>query len=272
MAGGASSRMKQSLENADLDEVIKEIAYTQHKSLIPLGEAKKPLLHYLIKNAKDAGYNDCYIITNTENQAFKDLVGDSDSEYEGVKVHFAVQHVPKGREKPMGTADALLQCMQQHPTLKKERFTVCNGDNLYSAGALADLRKAREIPHAIISYSGSGLGFSNERLAAFAVMDISSEGCLKTIIEKPGLEQMEAYRDASGELRISMNIFNFTGALVLSYLENCPINPKRDEKELPEAVRNIVEDDPKSTICLPRSERIPDLTNADDIKNFNLYL
>jgi len=272
MAGGASSRMKRSLEHSDLDERIKQIAYTQHKSLIPLGNKGNPLLYYLLRNAKKAGYTDCYIITNAKNQGFKDLVGnrDSNNDYEGLKVHFAIQYIPKGREKPLGTADALQQCMQQYPKLKEERFTVCNGDNLYSVGALTDLREEREASHAIISYSGSGLGFSDERLAVFAVLDISSDGFLKTIIEKPGLERMEAYRDKAGELRISMNIFNFTGEEVFPYLENCPINPERDEKELPEGVRNIAQDDPTSTICFPRSEQIPDLTSADDIKRFKL--
>lgn len=270
MAGGASSRMKRSLKFADLDETIKQIAYTQHKSLIPLGKGGNPLLHYLMANAREAGYTDSYLITNAENQSFKKLVGqkDKNNEYRGVKVHFAIQHLFEDRKKPLGTADALLQCMQQYPELKEQRFTVCNGDNLYSVGALAALRKEREVPHATISYAGSGLGFTIEHLAAFAVMNLSSNNYLKTIIEKPGLEQMEAYQDRSGELRISMNIFNFSGDLVYTYLENCPINPKRNEKELPEAVRNIAKDHPKSVLAIPRSEPIPDLTDAHDIASF----
>lgn len=51
MAGGASSRMKRSLENSKLSDATKSIAGSSHKSLIPLGKGKKPLLYYLIQNA-----------------------------------------------------------------------------------------------------------------------------------------------------------------------------------------------------------------------------
>ncbi|AKA35789.1 sugar phosphate nucleotidyltransferase [Flagellimonas lutaonensis] len=269
MAGGASSRMKKSLGRAALDESVKKAAQKLHKSLIPLGNSGKPLLHYLLKNAAGAGYSNIYLITSEENQGFKDFLNDSE-DYLGPNVHFAIQHIPEGREKPLGTADAILQCLEQHPTLQETYFTVCNGDNLYSVDALRDLRKERDAPHATIAYSGSGLGFSDERLAKFAVMDISSDGYLRNIIEKPGLDEMEQYRDASGELRISMNEFSFSGAEIFPYLKNCPINAKRGEKELPEAVRNAVAGHAKAVLCYPRSERLPDLTDAHDIKDFYL--
>ena len=71
-------------------------------------------------------------------------------------------------------------------------------------------------------------------------MDIDSEDYLKNIIEKPDPEIVEKYRDGSGEIRVSMNIFSFEGSLLYPYLKNCPIHPERDEKELPEAVRKNV--------------------------------
>ncbi|MEM8845527.1 MAG: sugar phosphate nucleotidyltransferase [Bacteroidota bacterium] len=272
MVGGASSRMKKSLATANLDEKTKNIAQKLHKSLIPLGTSRKPLLFYLIKNAAEAGYAQVYLITSKQNEGFKDEVGykDRDNQYQGISVHFAIQHIPEGREKPLGTADALEQCLNQYPELKNTSFTVCNGDNLYSMGALEDLRRIRAIPNALISYSGSGLQFSDERLAKFAVMDISSDGFLKGIIEKPDISTLDAYRDGSEELRVSMNIFSFLGSEIFPYLENCPIHPIRNEKELPEAVRNLVLDHPKSVLCYPRSEYIPDLTNADDIGRFEI--
>ena len=123
----------------------------------------------------------------------------------------AVQNVPAGRSKPLGTADALQQCLDQYPELKQTTFTVCNGDNLYSVGALKDLRRERTAPHALISYGSSGFEYTEERIAKFAVMNISSEGFLREIIEKPDLRDVPKYRDESGELRVSMNIFSFSG-------------------------------------------------------------
>ncbi|WP_435624990.1 sugar phosphate nucleotidyltransferase [Flagellimonas sp.] len=270
LVGGASSRMKKSLEHTDLDDKTKNAAQKLHKSLIPLGESGQPLLYYLIKNAVDANYKQVYLITSKENEGFKDLVGyeSKNNKYQGVSVHFAIQHIPEGREKPLGTADALEQCLNQYPELKQTYFTVCNGDNLYSVGALDDLRKKRDVPNALISYGSSGLQFSEERLAKFALMDISPEGFLRGIIEKPDISKLDEYRDASGELRVSMNIFSFYGEAFYPYLKNCPIHPVRNEKELPEAVRNLVSENPQSVLCYPRSEHIPDLTKAEDIGRF----
>ncbi|PWL37463.1 glucose-1-phosphate thymidylyltransferase [Flagellimonas aquimarina] len=270
MVGGASSRMKKSLETADLEESVKTIAKEQHKSLIPLGKAGKPLLHYLIQNAANAGYMEVYLVTGYTNMGFKDLVGkkDYDNTYLNLSVHFAVQTIPEGRQRPMGTADALQQCLDQYPELKNRIFTVCNGDNLYSKEALQDLREEREAPNALISYGSTGLRFSDDRISKFALMDISDKGFLKGIIEKPELEDLDMFRDSEGELRVSMNIFSFFGKSIYPYLVKCPIHSIRGEKELPEAVRNLVTDNPNSMICYPRSEHIPDLTNAEDINIF----
>ncbi len=268
MAGGASSRMKRSLETAKLDSSVKNAALKLHKSLIPLGKSGKPLLYYLFKNAAKSGYSNIYLITAKENGGFEQFL--AESEIPQLNVRFAVQYVPKGREKPLGTADALLQCLDQHPRLQESSFTVCNGDNLYSAGALYLLRKKRSVPHATIGYSGSGLGFTKERLTKYAVMAISHEGYLRQIIEKPDLKEMDKYLDTFNELRISMNIFSFSGTEIYPFLVNCPIHPKRDEKELPEAVRNVVAEHSMSVLCYLRSERLPDLTDAHDLRDFYL--
>lgn len=270
MAGGASSRMKRSLASVSLDSETFEIAKAAHKSLIPLGKQGKPLVYYLIHNAAKAGYEDVYIITSPENTAFKAVIGtqDRDNSYAGVRVHFAIQHLPNNREKPLGTADALQQALDQYPELKNGGFTVCNGDNLYSVKALELLKAQRNAPHALISYSRSGLQFADERIAKFAVMDIDLEGYLQTIVEKPDPTQVAQYRDASGEIRVSMNIFSFHGPSIYPFLESCPIHPDRKEKELPEAVRILAAQKPGSVQCFPRSEHIPDLTAAHDIALF----
>lgn len=268
MAGGASSRMKRSLASSGLDNETLRIASNLHKALIPLGETQKPLLFYLLKNAISAKIKHVYIITSPENAAFKGFTSEFLKKNNGISIHLAVQHVPKDRKKPLGTADALQQCIDQYPNLLKERFTVCNGDNLYSVGALNDLKKDRNAANALISYSSKGLNFSDERISKFALMDIDSNGFLKGIIEKPKLEGVNDYRDASGILRVSMNIFNFSGEVVYPYLQNCFLDPIRNEKELPQAVRRMVSEIENTMLCYPRSEHIPDLTDANDIKQF----
>ena len=270
MAGGASSRMKRSLQKADLKMEVLEAAKNRHKSLIPLDGKGRPLLHYLLRNAAKAGIKRVYIITSESNIAFHEFLElyKNNRDISDLTIEFAIQYIQEGREKPLGTADALEQCLDQYPELQNERLTVCNGDNLYSSSVMQLLRKERKTPNAIISYKGSGLGFDDERLSKFAVMDIDSEGFLKKIIEKPSRQEMNEYRGEEGELYISMNIFNFSGALIYPKLKRCPIHPERNEKELPDAVRMLVQDDLKSVMCIPYSEKIPDLTSANDIGTF----
>ncbi|MGB0828197.1 MAG: sugar phosphate nucleotidyltransferase [Flavobacteriaceae bacterium] len=274
MAAGASSRMKQSLESSSLGPSVKNKAQKLHKSLIPLGPKGEPLLYYLINNAYQAGYNSIYLITSEENQSFKEYLNQWKQQgyFTAIKFYFAPQSIPEGREKPLGTADAVQQALMQYPELRKTTFTVCNGDNLYSSHVFERLATPRNAPHALISYARSGLRFSDERISKFAVMHIDSSGFLKEIIEKPDPSEVEQYRDKSGELRVSMNIFSFNGGLLYPYLVKCPLHPKRDEKELPEALRLLNQAAPQQVVCLPVKEHLPDLTSAEDISIFSKEL
>lgn len=272
MAGGASSRMKRSLKNSTINTAIKKQAEAVHKSLIPLGTNQRPLLYYLIKNATAAGYETIYLITSSENSAFHNQIEawKTQNIFTNITICFVIQYVPEIREKPLGTADAVQQTLEQYPELLDTTFTVCNGDNLYSTTVFKLLRTSREVPHALISYARSGLAFSDERISKFAVMDIDSNGFLKNIIEKPDPLEVEKYKDSTDEIRVSMNIFSFNGKLLYPYLKSCPIHPERNEKELPEALRILNRANPNQTICLPVKEHLPDLTSAEDIKKFNV--
>jgi ADP-glucose pyrophosphorylase len=271
MAGGASSRMKRSLGKSKLSESKKKLAHSVHKSLIPLGIEQKPLIFHLISNAVAAGYSDIYLITSPENQAFQEYIGKdkSNNTYAGAQAHFVIQDTPEDRVKPLGTADAVEQALNQYPELQNQTFTICNGDNLYSCDAFKQLRKERKTPNALISYARSALNYSDERLVSFAVMDIDSQGYLKALVEKPNPETIEKYRDHTGEIRVSMNIFSFVGKQLYPYLKNCPIHPDRNEKELPEAIRLLNEKEPNQIECFGVNENILDLTSADDIASFD---
>jgi len=272
MAGGASSRMKRSLKDSSINEELKKQAKAVHKSLIPLGVNQRPLLYYLIKNAVTAGYTKIYLITSPENKAFHDQIAywKQQQIFVDINISFVLQYVPLDREKPLGTADAVEQALEQYPELQKTQFTVCNGDNLYSSTVFQRLKEPRKVPHALISYARSGLNFPDDRIAKFAVMDIDSEGFLKNIIEKPDHSEVDEYIDITGEIRVSMNIFSFDGALLYPYLKSCPIHPERNEKELPEALRLMNSADPQKTICIPVKEHLPDLTSAEDISKFEV--
>ena len=64
LAGGASSRLKKSLNDINLDKNITDIAKSSHKTLIPLGDDKRPLLYFILQNALSAKVRDVFIITS----------------------------------------------------------------------------------------------------------------------------------------------------------------------------------------------------------------
>lgn len=275
LAGGASSRMKKQIQvKSSLSTKELEQANTRSKGLISIDDSGRPLLDYVLYNAKKAGYTTVFIITGKDNALFKSYYGekDSDNRYKGLTIHFAIQHIPNHRVKPFGTADALLQAIEQYTNLKQESFTVCNSDNLYSVEAFELLRTC-DNKNALISYDREGLLFSSERISRFALMQFDSENYyLKGIVEKPAAAALDQFRDSNGKLRVSMNIFKFSGQQFYPYVKNCPVHPERDEKELPTALMNMIADDGESTLGIPMYAHVPDLTSKEDIAILKEYV
>lgn len=275
LAGGASSRMKQEApKNSRLTEVELKQANQRSKALICLDKSGRPLLDYLLYNAKKAGYKNIYIITGKENALFKKLYRNNTSgnNFHGLTINYAIQHIPEHRVKPFGTADALYQALVQYPELQQTSFTVCNSDNLYSVNALYLLRINTKAPNALISYDREALQFDEERIARFALMIIDHNHFLIDIIEKPDPDDIDTYKQRSKTVYVSMNIFSFDGQMFFPYLENCPPHPFRNEKELPTALLQMIKDYPKSTIAIPLEEHVPDLTSKSDITIMKMYI
>ncbi len=273
LAGGLSSRMKKSTQQDGLSEKDVQQANADSKGMIGVGKGGRPLLDYLLFNAQKAGLSNVIIVTGENNEAIKNLYGkkDQDNDFNGINISYAVQYIPDGREKPFGTADALLHAFNAYPYLKSSTIYVCNSDNLYSMESIVKLRESR-VPNALINYDRDSLKFSSERISAFAVTQVDSENYLVNIVEKPPIDDVDQYRDSDNKIRVSMNIFKFDGEMIYPYILNCPINPVRNEKELPTAILNMVKKHSKSFLCIPHSEHVPDLTEKKDIKIFREYL
>jgi len=267
LAGGASSRLKKSLDGINLDRSVSEIAKSSHKTLIPLGDDKRPLLYFILQNAVKAGVRDIFLITSPENSAFKSFMETKSfkESFSEININFAIQYKPDDREKPLGTSDALMQAMDQHEVLKRNSFVIINGDNLYSVKSLNSLFELDEKKHALISYDRDALNFPHERLTKFALINVNEKNQLINIIEKPPLEEVDNFRDKLGKIRVSMNIFKFFGPTIYPFIKNCPLHHERKEKEIPEAVRNYIKEFSNSFDALPFFEHIPDLTSAKDI-------
>ena len=102
-------------------------------------------------------------------------------------------------------------------------------------------------------------------------MGITKNYQLTEIIEKPDQGKISEYVDEKNKVRISMNIFLFDGNIFFKYLEECPIHPERDEKELPSAIMNMISDNHK-IYGIPASENVLDLTLKEDISKLEEQL
>jgi glucose-1-phosphate adenylyltransferase len=111
LAGGMSSRMKKPTTSDKVSAEDENEANIKNKSLISVGHEGRPLMDYLLYNAKNAGYKKIYIVINKKGDLFKDFYGKNttDNSFKGLNISYAVQHIPKNRTKPFGTADAVFQ-------------------------------------------------------------------------------------------------------------------------------------------------------------------
>ena len=269
MAAGASSRMKSSVAK-DIGPVATEQANNRTKGLIEIGEDGKPLLYYLLRNAQVAGYKTIYLITAADATFFRSTIR-SLPNLNQLHLVFVTQHIPKGRIKPLGTADAVFQALEQFPELQTNRFSVCNSDNLYTVSAFRKLRSLEQ-GSGLIAYDSESLNFTKEKIAGFALLVLDSDFYLQNIVEKPATTDFKNAADNHESLYISMNAFTFDGNVFFSFLRDCPINLNRDEKELPTALLNMIEVYPNSVRGIPMQEHVPDLTTKEDLLLLEDYL
>jgi len=270
LAGGASSRMKNSSFPTLSKESIHQ-ANSRSKALITINN--RPMLDYVLFNAKQAGFKKIYLVTEIENELFKEYYGtkESNNAYQGLSISYAYQFTPKGRNKPLGTADAVCQALDQYSELREQKFVVCNCDNLYSSEAFSLLRRSNA-SNAFINYDRDALQYSQDRIESFALTKTDASNFLLDIIEKPTPETAQHYQDVNGKLRVSMNVFLFDGTMIYPFLKNCIVHPTRNEKELPSALLQMITNHPKAMIGIPLSEHVPDLTSKSDILKMIEYL
>ena len=260
LAAGMSSRMKKSVDS-NIDDSKANEANNKSKSLITFGN--KPFIYFLLKNILDAGFETVIMVVGKDFQDFKNQIDELKLPSK-IEVKYAIQKIPIDRVKPFGTADAVSQTMEQLPELQKTSFCVCNSDNLYSASSLKLIRE-NSFENAVLAYDRDSLDFPKERVSSFSILMMDTEFNLVNFIEKPTSEQVSENLDENGKIRVSMNIFKFNGYQSFDFIKNCPINPLRNEKELPSALVNMISEDGLYMKGIPIAEHVPDLTSKADI-------
>lgn len=274
LAGGIASRMKKPLsKQLNIEQHLIEDANKKAKSMIRVGKDGRPFLDYLLYNARESGYKDIVIVIGEKDNSIREYYGESDfnNEFFGLRISYAIQPIPQGRTKPLGTGDALWWALKSRPDWSGKKFTVCNSDNLYSKKALKIMLESA-YPGALIDYNRDALEFDISRIEKFAITLKNKDGFLVDIIEKPTSDIIHEILMKDGYLGVSMNLFSLNYDLILPILETLEPNPERDEKELPDAVKLLANKIENSVFAYPLSEHVPDLTSKEDIPQVKQFL
>ena len=256
MAAGKGSRMK--AQTSDDPAALQE-AGSRPKAMIRIGPEQTPLLEVLLNRLVQEGSRcACVVISTTDEitpQHFRD--------HPVAQLHlsFVRQPIPKGRDKPLGTAHAVQLGLEAHPQWKGESVTVANGDNLPPKGLFS---KLFQFPAALPAMDRDHLGLPAKRVEAFAVIAVDERQNPTDIIEKPSAQTVEDNRWPDGTIRVSMNTFRLPYEDLLDAVTHVPEHPKRREKELPTAVALWAK---KTGLlqAIPMAGAFLDLTHPSDI-------
>lgn len=217
LARGLGTRMQRPDAGALLTEAQRRAADAGVKALMPI--AGRPFLDYVLGSLADAGLRAVGLVVAPEYRAIAEYYAAHPPSR--VRLEFVVQ------PEPVGTADAVLAAASW---TEGRPFLVMNGDNLYPVPALADLAALDE--PGLPAFAADDLvrtsNIPEERIRAFAQIEIDERGYLTGIVEKP--ERM-----ATGDrLGVSMNCWRFDARI----FDACRDVPRsaRGEFELPEAV------------------------------------
>jgi glucose-1-phosphate thymidylyltransferase len=212
--------MRRSDETATLEASQVAAADAGVKGMIPI---KRPFLDYVLSALADAGITDVLLVIGPGHDAVRQYFT-VEAPPRRVHLRFAVQPAP------IGTANAVTVAAD---VLGDAPFLVLNADNYYPVNAFREL--AAHDSAGVVAFDRDALvrdgNIDVERVRAFAVLNVSEDGLLHGIVEKPG----ETFDLTSASAQwVGMNLWAVTPAIV-DACRRVPMS-SRGEFELPEAV------------------------------------
>lgn len=222
LARGLGTRMQTADPGAVLTAAQQRAADAGLKALMPI--AGRPFLDYVLSSLADAGLRHVGLVVAPEHRALSDHY----AAHPPARVTLAFVVQPEA----VGTANAVV-CAE--PWAGGEPFLALNADNLYPVAALADLAALDE--PGLPAFDADDLvrtsNIPEERIRAFALIQIDEAGYLSGIVEKPGTVPPGGGSHTS-DAKISMNLWRFD-ARIFGACRDVP-SSARGEFELPEAV------------------------------------
>ena len=221
LARGLGTRMRSSDPGAGLSEAQRRAADAGMKAMMPI--RGRPFLDFVLSSIADAGLRHVALVVAPEHDELRRYYRETAPPFR-LSIEFVVQ------PEALGTANAVLAV---EGWTGAEAFLVMNSDNLYPVQVLEDLAALRE--PGLPAFDREDLVRSSniepDRVRGFAILQVSDDGYLTSIVEKPSPEAVEG---AGPHAAISMNCWRFDAGI----FDACRAVPRspRGEFELPMAV------------------------------------
>ena len=263
------------------------------KQIEPVSDKGEIILDFSLYDAVMAGFKKAiFIIKKVNEEAFRALVDDRAGKYIGVEYAFQClddlpegYFVPEGREKPWGTAHAVLAARR----LADGPIAVINADDYYGPGAFQSIYQFLETACDSDKYDFCMAGYNIENTltengyVSRGVCQTSEEGLLREITERTKIQWQGdkiVYTEDEGatwqELPrgtvVSMNFWGFTQSMMKEMEERFPAfldnalkeNPMKGEYFLPGVVDQLIKEGKARVKVLRSQDRWYGVTYRED--------
>ncbi len=263
------------------------------KQIEPVGDKGEIILDFSLYDAVMAGFKKVIFIIKKENEeAFRALIDEKAGKH--IDVEYAFQclddlpcgySVPEGRQKPWGTAHAVLAARK----LADGPIAVINADDYYGPGAFQSIYDFLEKAEDTDKYQFCMVGYKIENTltenghVSRGVCQMSDDGMLTKITERTKIQWQDdkiVYTEDDGatwtELPrgtiVSMNFWGFTPAMMKEMERRFPAfldkalneNPMKGEYFLPGVVDELIQEGKADVKVLKSMDRWYGVTYKED--------
>ncbi|MCD8144971.1 MAG: nucleotidyltransferase [Oscillospiraceae bacterium] len=241
------------------------------KQIDPVGPNGEVIIDYSLYDARRAGFETViFIIKHEIEEAFRAAIGDRISRYMNVKYAFQQLDdlpegyaVPEGRQKPWGTAHAVLSARD----LIDAPFAVINADDYYGPEAyqimydyLSTHQDGDRYEYAMVGYLLKNTTTEHGHVAR-GVCETNAKGYLTRVTERTRIEEYPGgihfstdegatWTDLNPDTIVSMNLWGFTQSFVTEakarfskFLDKTLTeNPAKGEYFLPTVVSQLLDE------------------------------
>ena len=262
------------------------------KQIDPVDSEGHIIIHYSIYDAMKAGFKDVTFIIKKEIEAdFREVI-DAHLAGKDINVKYVYQElsklpegysVPQGRNKPWGTAHAILCC----DGIVDAPFAVINADDYYGANAFTKIYNFLKNTNDEGKYHYAMVGYrikntvTEQGTVSRGVCNADENGMLTDIVErtKIGINDSGIYFTEDGvdtlldpDTLVSMNLWGFTPSYIKECKKRFPAfldagiskNPEKCEFFLPTVVSELISEGKADVKVLDNTDKWYGVTYKED--------